>query len=293
MSDSNAHTDFTKHPYFDLMVPTDQLLLSRVGLLVQERNTCHEWPLSCVERIVFAGGITKYCKSMRSPSMEVEVYTNLTSPVLVPHLVVSKNGPYSTLLLDAFPGQRLSREHLHERGLSELIESLRAHITSPPGKLPIFVDLSSASQVQEHLDVMLTSLHRRFGAETATSIDPSLLRVAQECAHSEPIRDAFIQGIVYSNGDLSADNIVVAGREILVIDWQFPRLASLNVELVNLYTSLGIDPLSRLSKAEVAAGLLCKVRWFAECADRWLTHCQYQDQITELLKQLKDLGTFN
>ena len=280
-----------KHPHFDLTLPSDELLFTCVGARVMSRKVCHEWPLSCVERVVFEGEIQKYCKTTRPPSMEIEAYAALTSPMLVPHVVVSQTGPCSTILLDAFLGQRLSREFVEGVSFGPFVEYLRSQLAAISGKRPVFVDFSTLDNVHRHLTEMVERLHRRFGKGMTPGIDPTLLQLVEECIYSQSVGEAFIQDAVYSNGDLSADNVLVYGHDVRVIDWQFPRVASLNVELVNLYTSVGIDPRSRLSRAEVAAGLLCKVRWLAECADEWLTNCSYYDEITGLITQVEELGT--
>ena len=284
------HCEFTKHPHFDLMLPSDELLQTCAGRSIKTRHVCHEWPLSCVERVLFEGGIANYCKSMRSPSMEIEVYASVSSPLLVSHQVIAREGPWSSILLDAFPGQKLSRETIDRAGTAAFADELRGKLSAISGGRPVFVDLSTVDKVHGHLTVTVERLHRRFGEGAVPEIDPSLLRVVEQCVSNQAILEAFIQDAVYSNGDLSVDNVLVQGNEMRVIDWQFPRIASLHVELVNLYQSLGIDPLANLSKAVVAAGLLCKIRWLAECADKWLTQCSYHVEITGLLTQLRGLG---
>lgn len=292
MSSYESQPEFTKHPHFDLMLPSSEMLLRCVGAPVLERNICHEWPLSCVERVVFDGGLEKYCKSTRPPSMELEVYASLSSPILVPYQFIGHHGVCSSFLLDAFPGKRLSRELVEAFGFSAFIDDLRGKLKAVSGEQPVFVDFSTSDNVRNNLSVMGERLHRRFGQRDQRGIDTSLLQLAEKCISSKLIHDAFMQDVTYSNGDLSADNILAFERELRVVDWQFPRVASLNVELVNLYDSLGIDPLLRLTKAEVVAGLLCKVRWLAECADVWLTACDYRSEISALLARIRGIGVF-
>jgi hypothetical protein len=222
--------------------------------------------------------------------MELEVYASLTSPILVPYQFIGHHGQCNSFLLDAFPGKRLSREFVEAFGFSAFVDDLRGKLKAISGERPVFVDFSTSDRVRSHLTVMVERLHRRFGSASDFGVDASLLQLAEQCVSSKLVHDAFTHDVTYSNGDLSADNILVCENDLRVIDWQFPRVASLSVELVNVCDSLGIDPLSRLTRAEVVAGLLCKVRWLAECADEWLANCSYQNEITTLLQRIMLIG---
>lgn len=289
MASDTVEPVLIKHPHFDLMLPADQMLERLVGCAIKERRACHEWPLSCVERVEFEGGLCRYCKSMRLPTMEVEAYCALQSPVLVPHRVVLNDGNHSILLLDSYPGTRLTREVVESVGINEFFSRLREALGTITGPRPVFLDLSTVDKVRGHMSVMLERLYRLFGAESNWTIPKELLRIASVVATTRAVEESFVDDAVYSNGDLSADNILMCGDDIRIIDWQFPRIASYQVEMVNLCTSLSIDPRTTLSKAAIAAGLLCKIRWFAECTDLWIYNGGYDVFITGLLTQIAQL----
>jgi hypothetical protein len=278
---------FNKHPHFDLMLPSNQMLERHVQARVTTRLVCHEWPLSCVERVVFDGGMEKYCKTMRAPSREIEAYRSLQSPLLVRAIILAESEDSSAILLDCFSGSRLTKNALEREGLSNFLDSLKRGLSEIQGVGPVFVDLSTIEKVTIQMNEMLDRLRRRFGGEAPRRIDSDLLQVAERCATNPLVQAAFIQDAIYTNGDLSADNILLSDNEMRVIDWQFPRIASFDVECVNLFTSLGLDPRERLPDSVIAAALLCKIRWLAECADVWLTGCDYQEEIESLLGALR------
>jgi hypothetical protein len=139
------------------------------------------------------------------------------------------------------------------------------------------------------MNEMLERLRRRLGPNAPSQIDPELVDLAEQCVASREVQESFIQDAIYTNGDLSAANILVSANEMRVIDWQFPRVASFKVECVNLCTSLGIEPREIFQDSVVSAAILCKVRWFAECADVWLQWCDYKEEISALLGVLGDL----
>jgi hypothetical protein len=271
------------------MLPSDQTLERHVRASVMSRSVCHEWPLSCVERIVFDGGQEKYCKTTRAPSREIAAYRSLQSPLLVRAMIIAESEDSSTILLDGFPGKRLTKEFVERDGLSNFICALKRGLSNMQGVGPVFVDLSTVEKANTEMRKMLDRLRRRFGEGAPRRIDSDLLQIAELCATSPQVQASFVQDAIYSNGDLSADNILVSDNEMRIIDWQFPRLASFDVECVNLFISLGLDPRGILPDSVVAAALLCKIRWLAECADVWLTGCDYQEEISSLLRTLRGL----
>jgi hypothetical protein len=289
MSTRTTNLEFTKHPHFDLMLPSDDSLSSHVGAAVVQREVCHEWPLSCVERVTFAGNIEKYCKTIRPPSLEIEAYMALESPLLVPFSVVAQSESSSTLLLDSFHGKPLSRKLLETEGIPSVINLLREQLSSISGNGPVFIDLSTVDNVREHFAVMVERLDRLFGGVRRPGIEPNLLAIARDSCMSDAVQRAFVEDVVYSNGDLSSDNILVLDGEMRILDWQFPRRTSLRVESVNLLSTAEIDPRGFFPDPVVAASLLCTVRWFAECADVWFVVGDYSGLISALLRQIERL----
>ena len=281
-----AATLLKKHPHFNLLLPVDSVLEQLVGVQIISRVVCHEWPLSCVERIEFAGGPLKYCKTTRPPSREIDVYSSLQSEILVPHHVVRHDPDGSILLLDSFSGSPLTREVVESAGAPKYFGRIREKLSTLSGERPVFLDLSSVDRVREQFGIMLERLYRLFGSTSDAPISIELLQVATDTAKSPAVERSIIDDPVYSNGDLSADNILVMGDDTRIIDWQFPRLASLSVEMVNLYMSLGMNPRTILPDAAIAASLLLKVRWFAECAELWVPDGGYQELISQLLGQI-------
>lgn len=142
-----AEPPFNKHPHFDLMLPSNQVLERYVQAPVTTRSVCHEWSLSCVERVVFEGGLEKYCKTMRVPSREIAAYRFLQSPLLVRAMVIAESGGSSAILLDGFAGTRVTKEVVGRKGFSHFIHALKDGLSTIQGVGPLFVDLSTVDQI--------------------------------------------------------------------------------------------------------------------------------------------------
>ena len=260
MKNSPPKHAFKKHPHFDLMLPSNETLQEYVGAAVIERSVRHEWPLSCVELVIFDGGVKKYCKTLRPPSMEIAAYRSLKSPLLVQALLIAESADSGALLLDSFDGKHLTKEVVRQNGFVTFVDSLKEQVSTIQGVGPAFVDFSTVDKVKNKMSEMLDRVRRRFGPNAPGKIDSGLIELAERCVASREVQDSFIEDAIYTNGDLSAANILVSDDDLRIIDWQFPRIASFKVECVNLCTSLGIEPREIFKDAVVAAAVLCKVR---------------------------------
>lgn len=280
---------YSKHPYFDLLLPSNSLLESLVGHRIEGRVTCHEWPLSCVEVIDFEGGGLKYCKTMRPPSVEVEVYRSLSSPILVSYQVILQSDYSTSILLDSFDGARLTPKVVLSYGFDAFLRILYEKLGSLVGTKVVYLDLSTQELVRLQMSEMVERLWRLYTTEPERQIESALLEVTSKLARSEVVEQAFIEGARYSNGDLSAENILIKDEEIKIIDWAFPKIISSRVEAVNLCRTLGLDPYQYFTDEIIAASLLLQVSWYVECAEVWFPIHHYRDEVRSLLLQLSKL----
>jgi len=55
-----------------------------------------------------------------------------------------------------------------------------------------------------------------------------------------------------------------------VIDWAYPRLGPLNVDLAALLESLGFDPFRHVDAGIVGVLGFLRIHWLTQCAKRWI-----------------------
>jgi hypothetical protein len=177
-------------------------------------------------------------------------------------------------------------EIITQLGFEVVLRQLEEKLSTLVGTPPVFVDLSLLDNVRANMSAMIGRLERLYGAGAPYPIDRTLLDVGITLARARAVEDALIEEARYSNGDLSAANILIGDDQMRIIDWQFPRIASLRVEAVNLLESLGINPRVHLRDEDIAASILCKIRWLTECAEVWFSSYGYCDEVTGLLSSL-------
>src|SRR5437867_12312984 len=90
-----------RHPFFtDILMHTDDELAETLGAEIVERETIHQWPLSCVQRLLLDDGAKLIYKSQLPPTVEPEFYASASSPLLLGHRVLEKLGDCDTMAID-------------------------------------------------------------------------------------------------------------------------------------------------------------------------------------------------
>jgi hypothetical protein len=213
---------------------TDDELAERLGAGISERETIHEWPLSCVQRLLLADGTKRIYKSQLPPTVEPEFYERASSPLLAAHRMLDRLGKCATMTFDWIDAPLLRDT---ARGDAELIDHGRqivAQIGEIRGELPVYLDIGSAEAWSAIGEGALEKLRKlvddgRFGSTDREAVERVRLWVA-----STPVVEKIAEGPRVIHGDLTAEQVFVTGNGYRVIDWQRPVLGPPEVDLVAL-----------------------------------------------------------
>ncbi|MDX6294973.1 MAG: hypothetical protein QOH50_4048 [Kribbellaceae bacterium] len=81
------------HPVFtDIALHSDDELMQLLGSGIEERETIHAWPLSCVQQVWLANGRRLVYKSQLPPTVEPEFYQAASSALLADHRLLETLG---------------------------------------------------------------------------------------------------------------------------------------------------------------------------------------------------------
>jgi len=90
-----------RHPVFSrIRLHSDSELAETLGAGIVERQTIHEWPLSCVQRVVLEGGERLVYKAQLSPTVEPAFYEHAISSLLTGHRFLAKVDDCEIMTLD-------------------------------------------------------------------------------------------------------------------------------------------------------------------------------------------------
>jgi hypothetical protein len=262
------------HPFFtSILMHSDDELAAALGVGVAERQTIHEWPLSCVQRLLLEDGTKLVYKSQLPPTVEPEFYQCASSPLLPGHRVLERFGECATMTFDWIDAPLLRDE---ARSESELVEHGRrvvAAIGAIQGELPVYKDIGSVDAWSAAAEVALEKLSKlvlggRFGS---TEIE-AVARVRRRAA-SPGVLNAITECPRVVHGDLTAEQVFVTGDGYRVIDWQRPVLGPPEVDLVALLVGAVTDRRPAIEPRRHVDAAVVGIFWFLHLC--WAVEAQF------------------
>jgi hypothetical protein len=223
------------HPFFtDILMHSDNELAETLGIDIVERETIHQWPLSCVQRLLLDDGTKLIYKSQLLPTVEPEFYESASSALLLGHRVLEKLGDCATMVIDWTDAPLLRDVAGSDVELVRHGRQVVAQIGEIRGELPVYLDVGSADTWLAAGEVALEKLRKlvldgRFGSTDLDAVD----RV-RRWVTSARVVDTVTECPRVIHGDLTAEQVFVTDDGYRVIDWQRPVFGPPDVDLVAL-----------------------------------------------------------
>ena len=260
-----------RHPYFDLWLHSDAELAAFFPVPLAGRETLHEWPLSCVQRLTLADGSRWIYKAQTTEGVEAAFYARARSPLLP---ICRDLGVYqntSTLLFEYIDAPLLSQSVLTEAEALAHADRLEADIAQITGDPPVYQDLGTFERWQAFAVLACRQLDTLIADGRFVQVRKESLSALLDWAGRGAVRAAFAVTAL-AHADLSAENVFLtpdSTRPVYrVIDWQFPRRIAAGFDRVGLLESLGLDPLLYVPAALVGIHHFVRLAWFADCQAR-------------------------
>jgi hypothetical protein len=277
------------HPYFNLLLHTDEELAAWIGLEVVRRQTLHEWPLSCVQKLTLADGRRLVYKSARQPTVEADFYAAARSPLLLKAQTVYQQGVYECLLIEWVDALTMEEAGCPEREAVRLGRKILEKIAEISGELPYYLDLRRVDGWEEVMDQILTPLNRlRVEGKLRLVGDDVVACIRRWCTDGRVLAALDGEHRLVHN-DLAGDNIFLCPEGMRLIDWQRPIYGPPELDLLNLLESVGLDPQPYAAEGMLPLKRLLSIHWLAQCADRWFPEgvADYDRQIALLTVDLE------
>jgi hypothetical protein len=307
-----------RHTYFDLLLHSDDELTEAVGTPIARRETLHEWPLSCVQRLHLADGGRIIYKAQSGPTVEAEFYAAARSNLLIPARTIYRDERYACMLFDYVDAPLLEettitrgdesyqeRKYTADNAAPELnplviCKQIIGEINQIEGDYPVYFDVSTWDKWQGQMDGLLQDLHGQVSFGRYKRVTKMHLNMIGRWAASREVKEAFEDDIGLVHTDLSGDNIFIlsekgGGPSYRVIDWQRPILGPRGVDTVLLLSSLEIDPRPYASLGANLITSLLRIHWLTECSLVWFpealsTYDQWTASLAETLGNFQPGG---
>ena len=278
------------HAHFNLLLHDDDELQSLLGAEVTARQTLHQWPLSCVQRLDLADGRTYAYKSQRPPTVEGQFYESARSDLLPRARTIYQGGEYLCTLMDWIDAPLAQDLRLSVSEVVALGRDLADQISRIEGQLPYVLDISSETRWDRAVADTQNEWCGLIQAGKFEHTDPDTVQRIGEAAHSDLVFRAIGGKSGYVHGDLAGDNVFVRPEGLCVIDWQRPILGPSDLHLVTLLHSLGHDPAEYLAPGIVWVQYFLWARWLVRCKGRWFPAGRsYDRQVRDLVICMADL----
>ena len=281
-----------RHRYFDLYLHDDDELASLLRSPILERVTLHEWPLSCVQRLMTFNGRKVIYKTQFGPTVESEFYANARSPLLVSAETIYRANGHACMLIEFVEAPLLEELDLSGQKAVQMGRAIMEEMRGIAGALPYYVDVSTKQQWVKFARDTLKTLGELVDQARLNLVDRGTIRSLERWACSDAVLSAVRKDPGYVHGDFGGDNVLVLPDGYRVIDWQRPKLGPTDLDLATLLESLDFDPSGYVDQAVVGVMYFLRIQWATQCAVRWIPEGirGYDEGIARLAALIGDLA---
>lgn len=276
------------HPYFALQLHSNEELAPLLPSPVIRRETLHEWPLSCVQRLHCEDGQSCIYKVQSAPSVEPEFYRQARSSLLVTAQILPVDSGPAALLLENVHAPRLDGANLSTADAVALTDRILNQIAAITGDRPALDDIRGADGWRACGEAILDDLHALVADGTFQQVNETMIATVSAAITAEDVHSALRGKSGYVHGDLRAENVLVAANGVRVLDWQRPRWGPVALDRLSLLLSLGVDPADHVAAGVQRLHVLLQIGWLAQCARRWFRpgSAHYDGQIAQFIAVL-------
>jgi hypothetical protein len=257
-----------RHPVFArILMHSDAELGQALGAGIVDRKTVHQWPLSCVQRLVLANGRKLAYKSQLPPTVESQFYASISSTLLPGHRLLTKTDDCEIMTIDWIDAPLLRNSVCTDADLVRHGRRIISEIGEIRGEPPIYLNLATAYAWLSSAEAAIYKLRKLIETGWFRSTTPDEVEEIRKWVESSDVVNTVTDHTRLVHGDLKASQVFVAGDGYRVIDWPRPIIGPPEVDLVSLLVGERIDPRSWVNP------VLVGVFWFQFLC--WAVHAQF------------------
>lgn len=235
---------------------SDNELAQLLGAGITERQTIHQWPLSCLQKLLLDDGRKLAYKSQLPPNVEAAFYAKVSSGLLTAHRWLTKVRDCDIMTLDWVDAPLLRNLACTEAELIDHGRRVIAQIGDIQSEAPFYLDMSEAQKWLRTAGETTSKCRKLIEMGQFPSVTREALEEVSKWSESSDVVKAVTRHPRLIHGDLNASQVFVAADGYRVIDWQRPIIGPPEVDLVSLLIGEGIDPRPYVSP------ILVSVYWF-------------------------------
>lgn len=266
----------------------DDLELSQLlGSQIVRRDTLHEWPNSCVQKITLNNNEVIIYKYQSGGITESLFYETVQSSILPKAETLWRDDFFSCMVIEFIKNPPLEITNKSNDELLKISAELSEVIQNIEGSVPIILDISSFEKWAKIATETIASLETFINNKKHNKYNLKDINFIEKKVLSKDIQMIFNGKIGLIHGDLNGGNIFMTDEGYKLIDWQSCKKAPLELDRASFISRQGRDP-AKLLNPEIAYMLYFVNIW-------WLVHCQssilkgenYDDSIRYNISKIK------
>ena len=281
-----------KHIYFDLQLLENNEIANILSSEVIERETLHEWPLSCVEKITTTDQRQWVLKSNHEPcNLEGQFYQAVQHPNIIAPVLIQDKHPYQSIIYPyqdeviPFSSVNLNKPKDALESFAELHKPIEEF--AKPG-LPAYLKMDDSEFLEKTLSQLIFKLTLLAKGDVFKNISLRHIKRLTDILDSPIVEEIALDQTGYMHGDFSGDNILASGTsyEWFILDWQRPFYGSILIDQYYFLKSYRLEP----DLPTLLMGTIHEMIWFTDCAIKWFPDGKggYEGNIHQLLKTLAE-----
>lgn len=278
-----------KHLKHDLWLHDDRELSRLLENRISQRETLHEWPNSCVQKVLLKDGRTYIYKYQSGGSVEPSFYEKAKSPILPEARTLWEESGYSCMVLEYLDAPVLGQADLAEAELLEISKKLLESIETIEGDVPVLLDVSSYDKwialARDTLPVLKRLVHkkRQYGSGMKD------IELLEERILSPNLKSCYRGKTGLVHGDLNGGNIFPVSGGYKIIDWQSCKRAPIELDRASFLSRQGVSPEKHVGPDAALMLFFLGIWWLVQCQTRLIPDGNYDQGISYFIDRIKEL----
>lgn len=278
-----------KHEKYNLWMHEDFELSELLGSSITRRETLHEWPNSCVQKLTLENNDMLIYKYQSGGITESLFYEQVHSQIIPKARTLWRDNWFSCLAIEYIESPAMGLTDKTDGELIKISFDLVESIQQIQEKPPIILDLGSYKKwtrtVLETIKTLkqLIQDNRNYGSKIK---DINLL---EKQIVTKKLKSLYKGKIGLIHGDLNGGNIFPYDNGYKIIDWQSCKIAPLELDRASFFSRQGKDP-AKLINPEIAYMLyFVNIWWLVQCQTKILKEENYVDSISYNIARLLEI----
>ncbi|MBB3126876.1 aminoglycoside/choline kinase family phosphotransferase [Paenibacillus rhizosphaerae] len=259
-----------RHPSFELLLHDDEELAGYLGSPISQRITIHEWPLSCVQRIVTEQGDRHIYKVQAPPTLEAQFYARAQSLLLVSVRVIEAKDNMTAMLMEEIQAPRLKDIPLKESEAAATANDLMTMISRIDGDLPVMIDISTEEGWTAYIEAALRDISECIHEGSFKEVDFTKVNKLRKWSEAPALLAEICSPSGLVHADLKAENVLATNDGYRVLDWQRPIWGPVSLDAATLLLSLGVDAARYVPIGIIQMYHFLHLAWYAQAARKWV-----------------------